>query len=421
MTGDPGRDAAVQEQYETYPYPPRDPAEERHRLITGSPSHLAEVDHYCFGGRRDWRRPFRALFAGGGTGDGCIMLAQQLADLGAPAELVHLDISAASQAIARARAQVRGLDRIRFVRGSLLEAAELAPGPYDYVDCCGVLHHLEDPAAGLAALHGQLAPGGGMGLMVYGVLGRIGVYPVQAALRALAGDRDLPGQVAVARRLLAELPATNWLRRNPFLADHLPEAGEAEAPAGKLFDLLLHPRDRAYDVPGVLELLSGAGLEAVDFLAPLQYRPETYLQDPDLRERAMALPPAARWALAENLAGNLRTHIVYAVTAGRAAAALAKPEAAGARPLPHGIDMRALARTVARNGGLLTAEFPGLSLPLPLPKGAERLLPLLDGRRDLNALAGAMGMDWFTFKPLFDRVYRVLNGLNLLLLRIGPG
>ena len=28
-----------------------------------------------------------------------------------------------------------------------------------------------------------------------------------------------------------------------------------------------------------------------------------------------------------------------------------------------------------------------------------------------------MGMDWFTFKPLFDKMYRVLNGLNLLLLR----
>lgn len=420
MSAENSRDAAVQAQYEAYPYPPRDPAEERQRLIAGSPSHLAEIDHYCFGGRRDWRRPFRALFAGGGTGDGCIMLAQQLADLGCPAELVHLDISAASQAIARARAEVRGLDSIRFVRGSLLDLAELAPGPYDYVDCCGVLHHLEAPAAGLAALRAQLAPEGGMGLMLYGVLGRTGVYPVQAALRALAGDRDLPGQVAAARLLLAELPATNWLRRNPFLADHLPEPGQAQAPAGKLFDLLLHPRDQAYDVAGVLDLLASAGLQAVEFLSPLQYRPETYLQDAGLRERAAALDQPARWALAENLAGNLRTHIVYAVPAARAEKALAKPGSPASVPVPHGIDMGALARNIARKRGVLTAEFPGLKVPLALPEGAVRLIPLFDGRQDLQGLATALGMDWFAFKPLFDRVYRILNGLNLLLLRNPP-
>lgn len=414
------RDRQVRAQYEAYPYPPRDPAEEQRRLITGSPSHVVEIDHYCFGGRRDWRRPFRALFAGGGTGDGCIMLAQQLASLRVPAEVVHLDISAASQAIARARAEVRGLTGLRFVQGSLLQVAELAPGPWDYVDCCGVLHHLEDPPAGLAALRAQLAPDGGMGLMVYGSLGRTGVYPVQAALRALAGGLDLPEQVAAARRLLADLPETNWLRRNPFLNDHLPDRPGEEVAAAKLFDLLLHPRDRAYTVPELLELLAGAGLEAVEFIAPLQYRPELYLRDEGLRQRAAALPQAEAWALAENLAGNLSTHVVYAVPAGRAATARAVAAGPQVRPVPRGVDMRVLARALARGRGSLTADFPGLKLPLPLPEGADRLLPLLDGSRDLGGVAAAMGMDWFAFKPLFDRVYRVLNGLNLLLLRTAP-
>ncbi len=39
-------------QYEASPYPARDPAEERLRLINGSPSHIDEVNHYVFGGRR---------------------------------------------------------------------------------------------------------------------------------------------------------------------------------------------------------------------------------------------------------------------------------------------------------------------------------------------------------------------------------
>ena len=35
----------VAEQYEAYPYPARNPHEEKSRLIDGSPSNLKEVDH----------------------------------------------------------------------------------------------------------------------------------------------------------------------------------------------------------------------------------------------------------------------------------------------------------------------------------------------------------------------------------------
>jgi 2-polyprenyl-3-methyl-5-hydroxy-6-metoxy-1,4-benzoquinol methylase len=61
--------------------------------------------------------------------------------------------------------------RIRFHTGSLLDLPSLGLGPFDYIDCCGVLHHLEDPAAGLAALKSVLDPAGGIGLMLYGTLG----------------------------------------------------------------------------------------------------------------------------------------------------------------------------------------------------------------------------------------------------------
>ncbi|HZT18314.1 MAG TPA: methyltransferase, partial [Dongiaceae bacterium] len=100
-------------QYEAYPYPDRRPGDEKTRLVEGSPSHLREIDHYVFGGRRDFAQPFRALVAGGGTGDGLVMLAQQLADARTPAEIVYLDLSAAARRIAEARARTRGLAGIR--------------------------------------------------------------------------------------------------------------------------------------------------------------------------------------------------------------------------------------------------------------------------------------------------------------------
>ena len=49
----------VRQQYEAFPYPPRDPQAETRRLLTGSPSQLGELDHHLFGGRRDFTRPFR--------------------------------------------------------------------------------------------------------------------------------------------------------------------------------------------------------------------------------------------------------------------------------------------------------------------------------------------------------------------------
>ena len=43
--GDAREDDAVRLQYETYPYPERDPADEARRLVVGSPSHLLEMNH----------------------------------------------------------------------------------------------------------------------------------------------------------------------------------------------------------------------------------------------------------------------------------------------------------------------------------------------------------------------------------------
>ena len=66
----------IEDQYDAYPYPERDPADEKKRLIVGSPSHPVEIDHFVFGGKRDWTKPFRALVAGGGTGDALMQMAQ---------------------------------------------------------------------------------------------------------------------------------------------------------------------------------------------------------------------------------------------------------------------------------------------------------------------------------------------------------
>ena len=42
--------------------------------------------------------------------------------------------------------------QVQFIRGSILDAPNLELGTFDFIRCTGVLHHIEDPYAGLAAL-----------------------------------------------------------------------------------------------------------------------------------------------------------------------------------------------------------------------------------------------------------------------------
>jgi SAM-dependent methyltransferase len=406
----------VRAQYEAYPYPPRDPRDEAKRLIEGSPSHLLEIDHYVFAGRRDFTRPFRALIVGGGTGDGTIMLAQHLADRACPTEIVYIDVSTAARATAEARAMQRKLTNIRFLTASLLDLPALDLGRFDYIDCCGVLHHLPDPGAGLSILSNALDDGGGIGLMVYGAIGRTGVYHMQHVLRELAGDEPDAARLDLARRLLKQLPATNWFARNPFVRDHL-NVGDSG-----LYDLLLHSQDRAYTVPELIDLVSSAGLAISGLIEPWRYDPASYLNDGALLKRVAPLDRMQRAQLAELLAGNLKVHICYAVKAGRAARAIATPNDPDMVPMLRDGSGAEMARGL-KPGGALTARADGLEAHFALPRRAGPILSRIDGRRSMrmiyNDLAEAESgkLDWPSFQEEFGRLYAVFNGVNKMFLR----
>ncbi|MGD1868225.1 MAG: class I SAM-dependent methyltransferase [Neomegalonema sp.] len=393
----------VKRQYEAYPYPARDPAEEATRLIEGSPSHPVEIDHFIFSGKRDWTQPMRVLVAGGGTGDALIMLAQLLHDRGAPAEIVYLDMSTASREIAEARAAARGLKNIDFRTGDLLTAPEL--GPFDYIDCCGVLHHLPTPQAGFDALAEALAPEGGMGVMVYAPFGRAGVYEAQAMLHAICSDDAPEAQVDVGKRLLHELPPSNAFSRNPLVGDH------KDTDAG-LYDLLLHSRDAPYTAPELLKAFETAGLRLAGFLEPARYEPQTYLRDPELLKRIGQLDVGARAGFAEKLASNMKVHIAYAVPAARAKS-VAAPASPSAVPVLHRTDAKALSQSVASRWRL-RFSFDGLTIERGADRKLAPLLAQIDGKTSLGALQQRSGADWMTFSAAFGKLYAPLDGFNIL-------
>ncbi|GAB3593339.1 class I SAM-dependent methyltransferase [Acetobacter peroxydans] len=406
-------DSSLTAQYESYPYPERSAKDESKRLLIGSPSHLKEIDYWVFGARRPTSMPLRALVAGCGTGDGAIMLATHLARAQRPGEVICLDRSKAALAIAQARADVRLLSNIRFIEGSLLDLPALDLGLFDYIDCCGVLHHLPDPDASLAALEAMLAPGGGMGLMVYAPYGRTGVYMVQDALGSLAPVTDAPEtRLDMARRIMRTLPATAWLRQNGNFGDHL-SGGDAG-----LYDLLLNPRDRSYTITAFMALLNRAGLEPTCLMEPARYNPALFLPDPKLRAKLAELPPLEQAAIAEELTGNMATHVAYVVRKG----------AAPTRPDPLDYDSIPIMREIPgvelakqmRADNTLPFAFGTLLVPIALPPQTRGLLPLIDGEHTVGDLARALetrGVSAEKFRQVWRESFDTLESLNRVLLR----
>ena len=386
----------VRAQYEAYPYPERDPRDERKRLITGSPSLPVEMDHWLWGGARDWSQPLHALVAGGGTGDALIQLAQMLTDAGRPYAITYLDLSEASRRIAEKRAKMRKLQGITFVTGSLLDAQ--AHGPFDYIDCCGVLHHLDDPQAGFDALATALKPEGGMGLMVYAPHGRSGVYPLQAAFGAALAGMAPRARLKRARAIYDKIPDVHPFKRNARVVDH--EQGDAG-----FYDLLLHSTDRPFTITALTAALEAAGLAYAGSPEPMLYDPARLTGDLDLPEGV------ARMQLAEDLRGTFKTHVGYARPKGRVIPPpMGKPDA-----IPHlrGAPAQALAQHVASTGQIVI-DTAGEAFEFALPKQAAAVIAGIDGRRSLSDIRGGAGMEPIAFGTLWARVEAALCAAGMM-------
>ncbi|NMJ41218.1 class I SAM-dependent methyltransferase [Roseomonas sp. JC162] len=404
-------DAALAEQYESYPYPQRDPRDEARRLIVGSPSHLREVDHWIFAGRRPAVAPLRALVAGGGSGDATVMLAQQMTTAGRAGDVTWLDRSGSARKIAEARVAARNLGNVIFREASILDLPGSGLGPFDYIDCCGVLHHLPDPLDGLRALVSVLAPGGGLGLMVYAPHGRTGVYMMQDALRLLAPPGEAPPQrVDIAKRLWRQMPETAWLRRNPWITDHV-KGGDAG-----IYDLLLNPRDVAFTVPALAALIDAAGLEIRCLVEPFRYDPDSFLSDPRLRERTARLSFIERAALAEAAAGNMGIHVAYCVRKGEAPPPPAWDDP-DSIPILRELEGPKLAAQIPRDG-VLRVSADGLTVPITLPRLGSAIVARIDGTRtmgdirdeltELGIAPDAFARDYAATAAALERVNRML-------------
>ncbi|OAN54679.1 hypothetical protein A6A04_12200 [Paramagnetospirillum marisnigri] len=293
---------AVKAQYERFPYPP--PVESLSddflsgRVGTdGCPSR----DFHMYWPNQTMRGDLDILVAGCGSRQAV----ETACNLPA-ARITAIDLSQSSIDHSRKLAARHGIENIHFQQMSLLDVAELGRD-FDLIICSGVLHHLPVPEAGLAALRGVLRRDGSMALMLYGRYGRDSVYLFQDIFRRMGfspdtvTDDDLAGMVDLVRNAPAGHP--HRLRQGLF-SNFRPE---------EVVDLYLHPQDRPYTVPDILDLLDSTGMRLQRWVRQSAYWPRcSGLAERALSERISRLDERQQWAIAELYAADINRHFFLA-------------------------------------------------------------------------------------------------------------
>ena len=302
----------VKDQYEDLPYPPRDPEEEKVRLLKTSLDLLDLINHLGYKGEQTFKNGFRCLVAGGGTGDSVIHLAEQLKGFD-NAEIIHLDLSNASMDICKERAKVRGLTNITWIQASLLDVDKLDLGKFDFINCCGVLHHLESPEDGLKALESVLKDDGIMGIMVYGRYGRLAVYPLQEMLRNLnLNTANKQEQIDNCKEALNLLGPNHFSNRiNSLWRNEQHVLGDAG-----IYDLLLHSQDRAYNTHEIYDWVEGCNLNLLHIssgtsIGTVYYDVKNYIPKGELLDKVLELPIKNQQTVAELMNGSIDRHYFY--------------------------------------------------------------------------------------------------------------
>jgi len=307
--------------YEAFPYPP--PSYDLERSVADGGFQVGDPTFWT---PMLWpegrpRERLNILVAGCGTTQ-----AAWFAFTNRTSDVVGLDLSEESLTHERYLQDKHALSNLRLFKGDLREADKIG-ALFDLVICTGVLHHMASPDEGMRALANAMQPNAALACMLYAATRRTGVYMMQDVFRRLDVKADEDG-IAFVRRTLASLP--DW----HFVQQYLKEATELRHDAA-IADTFLHPQDRAYTVPQVLDLVESSGLHFQGWFQNSVYYPEGMpWLTPELAEHVAKLPAREQWAAMEMISPALSTHYFFARKSAAAQISFDRPDALHPRHRP---------------------------------------------------------------------------------------
>lgn len=396
----------VQAFYERYPYPRPVENLDAYRQLWQN-IQRKRVDYHVFWPSSPYREDHTILIAGCGTSQ-----AAKHALRWPKAKVTGVDFSATSVACTEALKRQYQLDNLRLHQLPIERIGELG-ADFDQIVCTGVLHHLPNPDAGLAALRSVLKPDGALHLMVYAPYGRTGIYLLQDFCRRIgvsATDKGIADLITALKSLPPGHPLENLLRQAP----------DFRHPAA-LADALLNPQDRAYSVPQLFDFLEGAGLRFGRWLNQAPYGPccGVMAHLPQAGQLA-ALPLAEQFAAVELFRGTMVTHSVVAYRDDRPGG-VPRPSFEGdawlgyvAIRLPDTICIQERLPPGA-SGVLINQSHTSTDLYLPINADQKRLFDAIDGTRRIGEIAQTpagrvCARDFFERLACWDQVVFDMSG-----------
>jgi SAM-dependent methyltransferase len=216
------------------------------------------------------------------------------------AEVTGIDLSLTSLNHEKYLIEKHQIKNLTLHHLSLLDVATLNQ-TYDFIVCCGVLHHLADPDAGLRALGAVLRSDGIMSVMVYARYLRQGVYMLQDAFKII-GMQQTTEDIELIKKTLKCLPDMHWAN---VYVKNAPDLGYD---AG-IVDTFLHPQDRAYTVGEVLEFTRNNGLAFWGWVEPAMYNEkQAFPANHPLRDKISRIAQEERWRVVELLTQRFGFH-----------------------------------------------------------------------------------------------------------------
>lgn len=245
---------AIRQQYEESPYP-------RYSHLSFWPEtqpyrHRSEKLYYS---DRDLRaldsKPLEVLVAGCGTGNQPLRLAGSIKDI----NITAIDLSRQSIAFGERMRTAYGISNVQFYQADILELPKVFKANqqrFHVIECVGVLHHLVDLQAGLAALNELLVPGGVMHLALYSEAARSRISELRMLNRKL-GIKSKPEHIKLFRKQLFSSELDTKLKQILFAGDFYNLNG--------CRDLLFNTQETCLTIPHIKNLLESQNLEFLGF------------------------------------------------------------------------------------------------------------------------------------------------------------
>ena len=293
----------MKKMYTLYPYPNYDSKIDKYAPIPAqySPfSFLEQINHYLYNGKKNFNN-FRILVAGCGIGGDVISLGFLLKEY-KDSNILAIDISSESLRITKERIKLYNLDNIEVMEMSLLDINSEDFGYFDFIVCVGVLHHLENPQKGLNKLRQVLKPDGGMYIMIYGEIGRTGVYQMQDLLNIVnKNTNNFANKISNFKNIYSILPSSNLLKKTEnIIQDH--NAGD-----NGIVDELLNLQDRAYTVKELYNFINGIGMNIVEFSPINRYKYKYSIPKISYKN----ISELEKYSINELFFGDIDKHVFY--------------------------------------------------------------------------------------------------------------